>query len=137
MHHDTLALAHLYARLVDDRCFEELHRVLAPDVRISGPGYTMESLPAVLAGMEVLRQYDRTFHLVANHYGDWESAERFVGETYCIASHVYRRDDGAEWKLDMAIRYQDCIVRRPEGLRFATRELRLAWTQDLPLVLTR
>ena len=54
MHHDTLALAHLYARIADDRSFEQFHRVLAPHCRISGPGYAMDGLPAILQGMEVL-----------------------------------------------------------------------------------
>ena len=30
MPHDTLALTHLYARIADDRSFDEFHRVLAP-----------------------------------------------------------------------------------------------------------
>ena len=111
---DSLSLAYQYARLVDDRRFAELHLVLAQDARIIGPGYTLDSLAAILPGMEVLRNYDRTFHLVANQHGQWEGDSLWRGETYCIASHVYRRED-AEWKLDMAIRYQDRIERRPGG----------------------
>jgi hypothetical protein len=129
---DTLALAYLYARLVDDRSFGELHTVLAPEIRISGPGYAMHGLAEVVGGMELLRRYDRTFHFVGNQLGSWASDGAWTGETYCIASHVYRRE-AAEWKLDMAIRYQDRIERRAEGLRFVARELRLAWVQDLPL----
>lgn len=127
-----LQLASRYARLIDDRQFGDLHRVLAPEIRISGPGYVMDSLPQVIAGMELLRQYDGTYHLVANQLGAWEDDEHYVGETYCIASHLYQRD-GVARKLDMAIRYQDRIVRTGAGLRFVERELRIAWTQDLPL----
>jgi len=129
---DTLQLAHRYAQLVDDRRLVALHTVLAPAARIGGPGYVMDGLPAILAGMQKLFDFDRTFHFVGNQLGTWTDADNWHGETYCIASHVYRRE-GAEWKLDMAIRYQDHIVRRPEGLRFLARELRLAWVQDLPL----
>ena len=131
---ETLALAHRYAQLVDDRRFEELHEVLAPEIRISGRGYEMQGLLEVQGGFELLRQYERTFHFVGNQLGRWDNALAWSGETYCIASHVYRRD-GAEWKLDMAIRYQDRIERRAEGLRFVARELRLAWVQDLPLTM--
>ena len=136
MLHDTLALAHLYARTVDDRRFDDFHLVLAPHCRISGPGYVMDGLPAILQGMEVLRQYDSTFHLVGNHTGEWQGDDLFIGETYCLASHVYMRD-GQEWKLDMAIRYQDRIERLPQGLRFAARELKLAYVQDLPLTMAK
>jgi hypothetical protein len=132
MTQDTLTLAHRYAQLVDDRRFDALHTVLAADARISGPGYVMDGLPVILVGMQKLNEYDRTFHLVGNQLGEWIDADAWTGETYCIASHVYARA-GAEWKLDMAIRYQDRIERRPEGLRFVARELRLAWVQDLPL----
>jgi hypothetical protein len=134
MAEDTLELAHRYAQLVDDRRFDELHRVLAPEIRISGPGYVMQGLAEVQGGMEILRRYERTFHFVGNQLGQWDAENAWSGETYCIASHVYRRD-GAEWKLDMAIRYQDRIERANGGLRFIARELRLAWLQDLPLAL--
>jgi len=133
MAQDTLELAHRYARLVDDRRFDELHRVLLPSIRISGPGYVMQGLAEVQGGMQILRNYERTFHFVGNQLGEW-SGDAWSGETYCIASHVHLRD-GAEWKLDMAIRYQDRIERGADGLRFAARELRLAWLQDLPLAL--
>jgi hypothetical protein len=96
----------------------------------------MDTLPEVERGMELLRQYERTFHMVGNQLGAWGGDGVWSGETYCIASHVYQRD-GAEWKLDMAIRYQDRIVRHDGGLRFASRELRLAWVQDLPLTMAR
>ena len=132
MAHDTLELAYRYARLVDERRFDELHTILAADACIRGPGYAMDGLPAILAGMHKLNEYDRTFHFVGNQLGAWSDGTTWEGETCCIASHVYRRE-GAEWKLDMAIRYQDRIERRIEGLRFASRELRLAWVQDLPL----
>ena len=136
MSNDTLNLAFRYAALIDDRRLDQLHTIMLPSIRISGPGYVMDTLPEVERGMEMLRQYDRTFHMVGNQLGDWGDDGVWSGETYCIASHVYQRD-GVEWKLDMAIRYQDRIVRQDDGLRFAARELRLAWVQDLPLTMAR
>jgi len=136
MSNDTLNLAFRYAALIDDRRLDQLHTIMLPSIRISGPGYVMDTLPEVERGMELLRQYDRTFHLVGNQLGDWVETDVWSGETYCIASHVYQRD-GAEWKLDMAIRYQDRIVRHEGELRFAARDLRLAWVQDLPLTMVR
>ena len=136
MSNQTLALAYRYAALIDDRRLDELHTIMLPSIRITGPGYVMDTLPEVERGMELLRQYDRTFHMVGNQLGSWGDDGVWSGETYCIASHVYQRE-GAEWKLDMAIRYQDRIVRREDRLLFAARELRLAWVQDLPLTLAR
>ena len=132
----TLALAYRYATLIDDRRFDELGSIMLPTIRITGPGYVMDTLAEVQRGMEILRQYERTFHLVGNQLGSWDAGGTWLGETYCVASHVYVRD-GAEWKLDMAIRYQDRIVRHEGALRFAARELRLAWVQDLPLAMPR
>lgn len=134
MNDDTLLLAHRYAKLVDDRRFDELETILLPSIRISGPGYDMVTLDEVRRGMERLQQFQHTFHFVGNQLGEWLDADEWRGETYCIASHVYQREAGA-WKLDMAIRYQDRIVRQRGGLFFAERELRLAWTQDLPLTM--
>ena len=137
MSDDTLRLACRYAMLIDDRRFDELGSIMLPSIRITDPGFpAMNGLAEVQSGMEKIREYDRTFHMVGNQLGEWGADGVWSGETYCIASHVYRRD-GAEWKLDMAIRYQDRIVRQQDGLRFAARELRLAWMQDLPLTLAR
>lgn len=132
MSHDTLRLAHRYASLIDDRRFDELGTIMLPSIRISGPGYAMVTLDEVQRSMEQLRQYQSTFHFVGNQLGEWVGTDEWRGETYCIASHVYLRDD-ASWKLDMAIRYRDRIVRERGELFFAERELRLAWSQDLPL----
>lgn len=132
MSNDTLRLAHRYAALIDDRRFDELETIMLPSIRITGPGYTMSTLVEVCQGMNRLHEYRSTFHFVGNQLGEWVGADEWRGETYCIASHVYERD-GQEWKLDMAIRYQDVIVRERGELFFAERELRLSWVQDLPL----
>ncbi len=134
MSNDTLRLAHRYATLIDDRRLDELGTIMLPTIRITGPGYAMNSLAEVRRGMELLHQYRSTFHFVGNQLGEWVGTDEWRGETYCIASHVYARD-AADWKLDMAIRYRDVIVRERGELFFAERELRLAWTQDLPLSL--
>lgn len=135
MSNDTLQLAHRYASLIDDRRFDQLGTIMLPSIRILGPGYAMTTLEEVCSGMERLRQYQSTFHFVGNQLGEWLGANEWHGETYCIASHVYAHE-AAQWKLDMAIRYRDVIVRERGGLFFAQRELRLAWSQDLPLGMT-
>ena len=71
-----------------------------------------------------LARYDRTLHFVGNHHAvvDGDSA---TGEAYCFAHHVTGTDDHV-----MAIRYEDTYRRDAGTWRFATRHLRLEWTQD-------
>ena len=51
MSNDTLDLAFRYAALIDDRRLDELHTIMLPSIRISGPGYVMDTLPEVERGM--------------------------------------------------------------------------------------
>lgn len=126
-----LALAYSYAQVMDDRAFEKLGDIMWDDVLVEGPGYSYEGLSAFQAGLDILRNYESTFHFVGNQTGAWVG-DSFRGETYCIASHVYQKE-GEAMKLDMAIRYQDCMVRKSGLVKFQSRILRLAWVQDLPL----
>lgn len=126
---DTYALALAYARAVDDRDYLRLGEVLTSDVRIAAPPtYEINSRDQFLESVKVIERYDRTFHMVGNHSGEWRG-EAFVGETYCIASHLYA-EGGQTRKYDMGIRYQDRIVREGAVLRFRERVLNIVWTQD-------
>ncbi|HTV94985.1 MAG TPA: nuclear transport factor 2 family protein [Steroidobacteraceae bacterium] len=127
---DTAALVYAYARAVDERNLALLESLMRPDVRIAGPGFEARSCREFLDTLRILERYERTYHLVGNHAGEW-SADEFRGETYCIASHLYRVD-GAARKFDMGIRYGDHIVREDARLLFRERVLAVIWTQDLP-----
>jgi SnoaL-like domain len=127
-------LAYAYAQLIDDRRLDELAAIFAPDCRMSGPGYQFDSFAAFRQGLELIRKYDRTFHLVANQIGAWHG-DVYEGETYCVASHIYTKDD-REMKMDMGIRYRDRIALHDGTYKFTARHLDVVWVQDLPLQMT-
>ena len=54
-----------------------------------------------------------------------------VGETYCIAHHIYKVDE-VERDTVMFIRYHDKFVRTAEGWRIARRKLGIDWQEDRP-----
>jgi hypothetical protein len=126
----TLALACAYAQAVDDRDLERLARVLHADLRVAGPGFETTSRSAFLESLKILDRYRSTYHLVGNHLGEWHG-EEFRGQTYCVASHLYRDAAGTR-KFDMGIRYRDRIWREGTALVFRERVLEVIWTQDLP-----
>jgi hypothetical protein len=127
---DTLGLVYAYARAVDQRDLALLESLMRPDVRIAGPGFEARSCREFLESLAILDRYERTYHLVGNHSGDW-AGDEFVGETYCVASHLYARE-GAARKFDMGIRYAEQIMREGARLLFRERVLSVIWTQDLP-----
>ena len=126
-------LAMQYARFVDARAFDRLEEILVPEFTLRGPGYGSASRDEFIASLAILNDYSATFHLVGNQFGDWID-DRYQGETWCVASHIYERD-GTQRKLDMGIRYEDTIVRYAERWCYASRDLNLVWTQELPTVL--
>jgi hypothetical protein len=117
-----------YARLIDEQRFDELSEIMCEDVHVTGPGFDVTSFQAFRNGLNLLHRYRSTFHFVGNHYGEWRG-QVFLGETYCIASHIYEAD-GTTRKFDMGIRYCDRIVRDGGKLKFRERVLNVAWTQD-------
>ena len=127
---DTLALVYEYARLIDNRRFDDLIEIICEDVHIGTPDRDMNSFAEWRNALNFMDTYLRTFHLVGNHTGAW-SGDEFQGETYCVASHLYKKADEIR-KHDMGIRYQDRIVRQQGRLKFKERILDVVWTQDLP-----
>ena len=80
--------------------------------------------------LDVLNRYTHTTHL------NGQSAlsvrgDRAIGETYCMAHHLYD-DEGQRKLLLMAIRYYDEFVRVDEAWRFASRILVIDWSETRP-----
>lgn len=124
-------LAAHYAQLADDRDFAGFAEIMTDDFEQRGEGWHFRSREEFLGGLEMLRQYDRTLHVVGQSRGQWQG-ERYQGETWCIASHLYTRD-GIERKMDMGIRYRETIVRSGDLWKYRERDLNVVWTQDLPV----
>lgn len=123
-------LAARYAKFVDDRSFSRMREIMVPEFTQKGPGFSAGSLEEFIGNLEFLRTYSATLHMVGNQLGEWHNAI-YTGETWCVASHIYEKE-GVVRKLDMGIRYQDVIEDDSGTYRYASRDLNVVWTQDLP-----
>ena len=131
-------LALRYARAADRRDYAAFRDVFTPDGRLSGhmgdpataPAlYTMDGIAQIEKAMAGLERYARTLHVVANQLVDDDGR----GETYCVAHHVYRDDDGTWMNYTMFIRYLDRFAKTPAGWRIAERRLAMDVHQRAPL----
>ncbi|MEH6583139.1 MAG: nuclear transport factor 2 family protein [Halioglobus sp.] len=123
-------LAMKYASFVDDRQFARMREIMSEDFTQSGPGFAASSLAEFITNLDILNNYSATFHLVGNQLGEWQN-EIYQGETWGVASHIHE-EDGVQFKLDMGIRYQDVIENFAGTFKYASRDLKIIWTQDLP-----
>jgi len=143
-------LSTAYAGAADDRDGEGLASLFTDDGALVVPKFPSDLRPvvtrrghdALVQVAEMLRRYDRTFHLVTNHRfrvdGDTAS-----GEVQCVAHHVSAA--GGPETLDPVhpgpagtdtvwfIRYRDRYRRTGAGWRFERRELDLQWVEEHPV----
>ena len=124
-------LALRYARIMDDRSFDELDEIMVDDVVMAAPNFENQGLAAFKEQVQLLHNYSATMHLVGNQYGEW-TGDKYEGETYCVASHIYEKDGvGRNWEV--GIRYKDTIVRDGEHCKYTRRYLDVLWDSDRPL----
>ena len=125
-------LAEKYARCMDDRNFAQLSAVMFDDVVVAVPEFECVGLAAFREQCEtILSKYSATMHLLGNQLGDWDG-ERYEGETYGIATHIYQQD-GVDRKWEVAVRYEDLIEGRQGVYKYARRHLNIVWQADQPL----
>lgn len=104
--------------------------VMADDIVISGPGFSIEGRDANLGSLTMLGQMFRaTRHLVHAVHAvvDGDAA---TGETTCTAEHLLRDQNAI---LVWAIRYQDQWARHDGVWRFTRRDLILDWEETRPV----
>ena len=128
-------LANLYAQAVDRRRPEALAALFTPDGQIvrgdsawRGRDHIL-GIPARLDGL-----YASTFHTVRNQTAA-VSGDTAEAETYSVAYHLKRPENGTQTRIDWGIRYQDRFVRQDGQWLFASRELIVDWveTTELPV----
>ena len=124
-------LAIRYARIMDDRAFDELDEIMTDDVIITSSEFEARGLPAFKEVVQMLHNYTRTMHLVANQFGEWQG-DTYTGETWCIATHIYEKD-GALRKWELGIRYEETIAIANNTPRYTRRHLNIQWDSDTPL----
>jgi SnoaL-like domain len=124
-----------YARAADRSDRVALESLFLPDatLTVTRPGadpFTYVGVPALGEIIPKLDRYVRTFHVVANHWCS-VSGTRGTGEAYCQAHHVLAGEPATD--VVLTIRYVDGYARTGEGWRFASREVHILWTTELPL----
>jgi hypothetical protein len=146
------SLSTAYAAAADARDGEWLASLFVEDGALVVPSLPSDLRPvvtrrghdALVQVAEMLRRYDRTFHLVTNHRLAVEG-DAASGEVQCVAHHVSFA--GAPPDGDTAgagpagtdtvwfIRYRDRYRRSGAGWRFERRELHLQWVEEHPVAL--
>ena len=117
-------LSNLYASIIDQRKFSSLNSIMWDDFSMLGQ-FEINGLENFITAMKQLENYQSTMHQVMNIQGEWEE-NLYKGKTYCIASHMFDKDD-KPYKLDMGIIYSDVIEIRDGTAKFLSRTFSLKW----------
>ncbi len=117
-------LSNLYASIIDQRKFSSLNSIMWDDFSMLGQ-FEINGLENFITAMQQLENYQSTMHQVMNIQGEWEE-NLYKGKTYCIASHMFDKDD-KPYKLDMGIIYSDVIEIRDGTAKFLSRTFLLKW----------
>ena len=117
-------LSNSYASIIDQRKFSSLNSIMWDDFSMFGQ-FEINGLENFITAMKQLENYQSTMHQVMNIQGEWEE-DLYKGETYCIASHMFDKDD-KPYKLDMGIIYSDVIEIRDGTAKFLSRTFSLKW----------
>lgn len=125
--------AEIYARGADRRAKDDWRAVMANDIVVTGPGFTIEGLEANLGSIDHLTHaFKATRHLVHNQTVEVDG-DRASGETVCTAEHRMTGPDGGDVLMCWAIRYQDQWRRDGGAWRFTRRELIVDWEELRPV----
>ena len=87
--------------------------------------FEITGLENFIAAMQQLENYQSTMHQIMNVQGEWKE-NLYSGETYCVASHMFDKDN-EPFKLDMGIVYSDFIEVREGTAKFISRVFSLKW----------
>lgn len=127
-HHEIIALTHAYCWALDRNRYDELDDVFLPDATAHLGGLDLVGRDAIKARIDrALTRLDDSQHIVATHQ------IKVTGDTatcrcYLHAQHVMRDAVGGPHYI-VAGRYEDRLVRTPDGWRIAHRDLLVMWTE--------
>jgi hypothetical protein len=130
-------LVDAYAAAVDDRDPGGFVRLFLPEARLAiyppgaaTPAMAYRGVDELRRVFDLLDRFELTHHVMANHVCRIDG-DRATGGVHCIARHL-RRDGDEARDLVMVIRYGDVYRRTTSGWRFASRDVRLQWTEEHP-----
>lgn len=133
-------LVDAYALAVDRKEPEGVASLFSMDgrlVTLFGHGsvespFVRQGRDAIASALTIgLAEYVSTTHVVASHLAS-VIGDSAVGETRCLAHHVYEREKHRRL-LVMAVHYEDRYVREESRWCFGERRLSVDWRQDASL----
>lgn len=116
-----------YARGVDDRDWEQVRSVFAPDAFIAGTGHAGvrdEYLAGLFTGVA---RYGVTMHTIGNQVVEIDGDAAYT-ETDLVARH-FADAEGTEEALVMGVRYLDTLRREHTGWVVTRRDVRRLWSR--------
>lgn len=123
-----------YCWAIDERDWDTLRQVFVPDATAELGNGTEQGVDAIIGRISgVLSVLDRSQHIVANHRVRLDG-DRATCRCYLQAQHV-RKAAAAGRNYVVAGRYEDDLVRTPDGWRIAHRRLVVMWTDGNPGVI--
>ena len=111
----------------------DTHFVVYMNAKDSAPSQDLHSREALAPVFADLNKYDVTTHFVGQSTIFTLTADRGMGEAYCLAHHV--TVDGDKRRLMVAsLRYLDTFVKTDGTWLFAERQLYVDWVDERPLL---
>jgi ketosteroid isomerase-like protein len=137
---EPLSLLAAYAAAVDARDLEALRHLFLPDATLAvrrgdGAPEVHEGHAGLADVIAMLSAFEATLHEVSSVIVEIdEDGASASGTSVCVAHHVRRREGREGEDLVLHGRYTDRFARDGEGAwRFASRELRVLWTEKRPV----
>jgi ketosteroid isomerase-like protein len=108
---------------------EDTHFVVHMNAKDRAPSMELHSREALAPVFADLNKYDATTHFVGQSTIFTLSADRGVGEAYCLAHHI--TVEGGKRRLMVAsLRYLDKFVKEDGAWLFAERLLYVNWLEE-------
>jgi ketosteroid isomerase-like protein len=103
--------------------------VVYMDAKNPAPTQELHSREALAPVFADLNKYDATTHFVGQSTIFTLEAGRATGEAYCLAHHVFRKDEKRRLML-ASLRYLDTFVKTDGTWLFAERLLYVDWLEE-------
>jgi SnoaL-like domain len=110
----------------------DTHFVVYMDAKDPTPTQDLHSREAFAPVFADLNQYDATTHFVGQSTIFTLEANRATGEAYCLAHHVFMKDEKRCLML-ASLRYLDTFAKKDGAWLFAERLLYVDWLEERPL----
>ena len=106
----------------------DTHFVVYMNAKDATPTQELHSREALAPVFADLNQYDATTHFVGQSTIFTLEANRGTGETYCLAHHVFMKDEKRRLML-ASLRYLDTFAKTDGAWLFAERLLYVDWLE--------